>query len=69
MPDSTPTLQDTALVRDFVDIPPGLEIDPMDVQRARLAQAVGGRFRKVAPGLYEIITHTLGDHTSGDRTA
>ncbi|GAA4984471.1 hypothetical protein [Kitasatospora paranensis] len=49
--------EDSALVRDFVDVPPGLSVDRTDVQRARLAQSVGGRFRKVAPGLYEIVTH------------
>ncbi|MFD0258502.1 hypothetical protein ACFRKE_06550 [Kitasatospora indigofera] len=57
MPDSALTPEDAALVRDFVEIPPGLAIDRTDLERARLAQAVGGRFRKVAPGLYEIITH------------
>ncbi|GHH79226.1 hypothetical protein GCM10018781_56770 [Kitasatospora indigofera] len=49
--------EDAALVRDFVEIPPGLAIDRTYLERARLAQAVGGRFRKVAPGRYEIITH------------
>ncbi|MFF1873912.1 hypothetical protein [Kitasatospora herbaricolor] len=57
MSDSALTPEEAGLVRDFVDIPPGLAIDRTDVQRARLARSVGGRFRKVAPGLYEIITH------------
>ncbi|MFE3108891.1 hypothetical protein ACFXKJ_15240 [Kitasatospora indigofera] len=57
MPDSALTPEDAALVRDLVEIPPGLAIDRTDLERARLAQAVGGRFRNVAPGLYEIITH------------
>ncbi|MFJ1709356.1 hypothetical protein [Kitasatospora sp. NPDC088346] len=57
MSDSTLTPEDMAMVREFVDIPPGVAVDRMDVQRARLARSVGGRFRKVAQGLYEIITH------------
>ncbi|MFC9325725.1 hypothetical protein [Kitasatospora sp. NPDC057015] len=55
MSDGALTPQETALVRDYVDIPPGLAADRADLQRARLARSVGGRFRKVAPGLYEII--------------
>ncbi|MCX5215206.1 hypothetical protein OG689_39115 [Kitasatospora sp. NBC_00240] len=64
MPDSALTPEDATLVHDFVDIPPGLAIDRTDVQRARLAQAAGGRFRKVAPGLYEIITHAPDNPTA-----
>ncbi|GAA2840173.1 hypothetical protein GCM10010441_75640 [Kitasatospora paracochleata] len=53
------TDEEAELVRDFVDVPPGLVVDRTDVQRARLAEAAGGgRFRKIAPGLYEIVTHT-----------
>ncbi|MEU9129577.1 hypothetical protein AB0D08_15960 [Kitasatospora sp. NPDC048540] len=61
MSDSTLTPEDVALVREFVEVPPGVAIDPMDVQRARLARSVGGRFRKVAHGLYEIITYAPTD--------
>lgn len=37
---------------------PGVKMDRLDVQKARLAQAVGGWFRKVGPGRYEIVTET-----------
>jgi hypothetical protein len=53
-PDLTP--DEITLVRAYIHIPPGLAMDRMDVQRARTAQAVGGWFRKVGPGLYRIVT-------------
>ena len=56
MPEPELTPEETRLVRQYVEIPPGLGMDRQDVQRAELAQAVGGRFRKVGPGLYEITT-------------
>ncbi|MCU7820262.1 hypothetical protein [Kitasatospora sp. DSM 101779] len=46
------------LVREYVDMGPGVKMDRLDVQKARLAQAVGGWFRKVGPGRYEIVTET-----------
>ncbi|MFG2820006.1 hypothetical protein ACGFX4_11330 [Kitasatospora sp. NPDC048365] len=60
MSDHGLTDDEVDLVRAFVDVPPGLAVDRTDVQRARLAQQAGGRFRKVAPGLYEIVAHTAG---------
>ncbi|MEW1914237.1 hypothetical protein AB0442_38485 [Kitasatospora sp. NPDC085895] len=49
------TSEEIALVRKYVDIPPGAAMDRLDVQRARIAEAAGGRFHKVGPGLYEIV--------------
>ncbi|MFD9125002.1 hypothetical protein [Kitasatospora sp. NPDC059571] len=53
-PELTP--EEIALIREYVEIPPGVSMDHLDVQRARLAKAVGGWFRKTGPGLYKIIT-------------
>ncbi|MEV8100220.1 hypothetical protein [Kitasatospora sp. NPDC085879] len=53
-PELTP--EEIAMVREYVEIPPGVTMDRVDVQRARLAKAVGGWFRKAGPGLYEIVT-------------
>ncbi|MEW1914111.1 hypothetical protein AB0442_37810 [Kitasatospora sp. NPDC085895] len=50
------TPEEVALVREYVEIPPGLAADRVDLLRARLAKAVGGWFRNVGPGLYEIVT-------------
>ncbi|WP_030277235.1 hypothetical protein [Streptomyces sp. NRRL B-24484] len=58
MPEPDLTPEEIALVRAYVDIPPGVAMDRLDVQRARLAKAVGGWFRKAGPGLYEIVTKT-----------
>ncbi|MEW1913852.1 hypothetical protein AB0442_36420 [Kitasatospora sp. NPDC085895] len=64
MPEPELTPEEIALVRAYVEIPPGVAIDRVDVQRARLAKAVGGWFRKVGPGLYEIGTATPRPGTS-----
>ena len=56
MPESDLTAEETALVRAYVEIAPGVPTDRLDVQQARLAKAVGGWFRKTGPGLYEIVT-------------
>jgi len=56
MSDLDLTPEEIALVRDYVEIPPGVAVDRLDVQRARLAKAVGGWFRKTGPGLYQIVT-------------
>ncbi|MEW1912115.1 hypothetical protein AB0442_27355 [Kitasatospora sp. NPDC085895] len=58
MPDPELTPEEIAMVHEYVEIPPGVAIDRLDVQRARLAKAVGGWFRKAGPGLYEIVTET-----------
>ncbi|MEW1914225.1 hypothetical protein AB0442_38400 [Kitasatospora sp. NPDC085895] len=58
MPEPELTPEEIAMVRAYVEIPPGVAMDRLDVQRAHLAKAVGGRFRKVGPGLYEIVTGT-----------
>ncbi|MEW1913006.1 hypothetical protein AB0442_32040 [Kitasatospora sp. NPDC085895] len=58
MPESDLTPEEIALVREYVEILPGVAMDRLDVQRARLAKAVGGWFRKVGPGMYEIVTET-----------
>ncbi|MEV6212781.1 hypothetical protein [Kitasatospora sp. NPDC051914] len=53
-PELTP--EEIALVREYVEIAPGAAMDRIDVHRARIAKATGGgRFRKVGPGLYEIV--------------
>ncbi|MFD0262426.1 hypothetical protein ACFVH7_29670 [Kitasatospora indigofera] len=48
--------EEIELVRTYVDIPPGLAMGRIDVQRAKIAKAVGGWFRKEGQGLYKIIT-------------
>ncbi|MCU7827063.1 hypothetical protein [Kitasatospora sp. DSM 101779] len=59
-PELTP--EETTLVRQYVDIPPGLSVDRQDVTRARLAEAAGGHYRKVGPGLYEVTTKASPDN-------
>ncbi|MEV7175460.1 hypothetical protein [Kitasatospora sp. NPDC093679] len=59
-PELTP--EEAAFVRQYVDVPPGLSIDRQDVVRARIAQAAGGRYRKVGPGLYEVATKAAPDN-------
>jgi hypothetical protein len=49
------TPEEQELVRRYIEIPPGLEADEQVVQRARIAKAAGGRYQKVAPGLYHIV--------------
>ncbi|MEU2627402.1 hypothetical protein [Kitasatospora sp. NPDC007106] len=58
-PELTP--EEAAFARQYVDIPPGLSVDRQDVARARLAEAAGGRYRKVGPGMYEIATKAAPD--------
>ncbi|GAA1123814.1 hypothetical protein [Kitasatospora arboriphila] len=58
MPEPEITPEEIAMVHEYVEIPPGLAMDRLDVQRARLAKAVGGWYRKAGPGLYQIVTRT-----------
>ncbi|MEV7182318.1 hypothetical protein [Kitasatospora sp. NPDC093679] len=55
-PELTP--EEIILVHEYVAMAPGMEMDRIDVQKARLAQTLGGWFRKVGPGRYEIVTET-----------
>ncbi|MEV6212791.1 hypothetical protein [Kitasatospora sp. NPDC051914] len=58
MPESDLTPEEIATVHEYVEMAPGVTMDRLDVQQARLAKAVGGWFRKTGPGLYEIVAET-----------
>ncbi|WP_354637960.1 hypothetical protein [Kitasatospora camelliae] len=58
LPDTELMPDEIALVLEYVEIPPGLPMDYADLRKAKLAKAMGGWFRKIGPGLYEIVPHT-----------